>query len=67
MYFSYALEIPIIAAGVLLEKLLLVPIWPLHWNLLAVWVVSLLLVPSVFRYSRVYLIHASTGHFLWLQ
>jgi hypothetical protein len=67
MYFSYVLEIPIIAAGVLLEKLLLVPIWPLDWNLLAVSVVSLPLVPSVFRDSRVYLIHASTGHFLWLQ
>ena len=52
MYFSYALGIPIIAAGVLLGKLLLVPSWPLHWILLAVWVASLPLVPAVFRYSR---------------
>ena len=49
MYFSYALEIPIITAGVLLGKLLFVPAWPLHWVLLAVWVASLPLVPAVFR------------------
>ena len=57
MYFSYALGIPIIAAGVILGKLLLVPTWQLHSILLAVWVASLPLVPAVFRYSRVLFIH----------
>ena len=57
MYFSYALGIPIIAAGVLLGKFLLVPTWPLHWILLAVWAASLPLVPAMFRYSRVLFIH----------
>jgi len=57
MYFSYALGIPIIAAGTILGKLLIVPSWPLHWILLAVWAVFLPLVPAVFRYSRVLFIH----------
>jgi uncharacterized protein (DUF983 family) len=57
MYFSYALGIPMIAAGVLLGKLLIVPAWPLHWILLATWVAYLPLVPAVFRYSRVLFIH----------
>ena len=57
MYFSYALGIPIIAAGVLLGKLLLVPTWPLHWIVLAVWLAFLPLAPAVFRYSRVLFIH----------
>ena len=57
MYFSYALGIPPIAAGVLLGKLLIVPAWPLHWILLATWVAFLPLVPAVFRYSRVLFIH----------
>jgi uncharacterized protein (DUF983 family) len=57
MYFSYALEIPIIAAGVLVGRFLIVPSWPLHWILVAVWVASLPLVPAVFRYSRVLFIH----------
>jgi uncharacterized protein (DUF983 family) len=50
MYFSYAIEIPIIAAGVLLGKFLIVPTWPLHWILLAVWGITLPLTPAVFRY-----------------
>src|SRR5262249_61261329 len=53
MYFSYALEIPIIAAGVILAKLSLVPNWPLHWVLLAVWAAALPIAPAAFRYSRV--------------
>ncbi|AGA25652.1 DUF983 domain-containing protein [Singulisphaera acidiphila] len=57
MYFSYALGIPIIAAGVLLGKLLLVPHWPLHWITLVVWVCFLPLAPAVFRYSRILFIH----------
>jgi uncharacterized protein (DUF983 family) len=57
MYFSYALGIPLIAAGVLIGKYLVVPAWPLHWILLAVWVAFLPLVPAVFRYSRVLFIH----------
>jgi uncharacterized protein (DUF983 family) len=57
MYLSYALDIPIIASGMILGKLLVVPNWPLHWILLAVWVASLPLAPAVFRYSRVLLIH----------
>ncbi len=57
MYFSYALGILLIAAGVLLGKLLIVPSWPLHWILLAAWVAFLPLVPAVFRYSRVLFIH----------
>ncbi len=56
MYFSYALGIPIIAAGTLLGKWLL-PSWPLHWVLLMVWVAFLPLVPMVFRASRVLFIH----------
>ena len=50
-------EIPIIAAGVILGRLLLGPGWPLHWILLAVWIASLPLVPAVFRYSRGLFIH----------
>ena len=57
MYFSYALGIPLIAAGVILGKLLIVPTWPLHGILLAVWIAFLPLVPAVFRYSRVLFIH----------
>lgn len=57
MYFSYALGIPLIAAGMLLGKLLIVPTWPLHWILVATWVAFLPLVPAVFRYSRVLFIH----------
>lgn len=57
MYFSYALGIPLIAAGVLLGRLLIVPAWPLHWTLAAVWIITLPLVPAVFRYSRVLFIH----------
>jgi len=57
MYFSYGLGIPLIAAGVLLGKWLVVPSWPLHWVLLAVWLLFLPLVPAVFRYSRVLFIH----------
>lgn len=56
MYFSYALGIPIIAAGTILGKLLF-PAYALHWILLAVWVAFLPLVPVVFRYSRVLFIH----------
>ena len=47
----------VIAAGVLLGKWLVVPSWPLHWVLLAVWLLFLPLVPAVFRYSRVLFIH----------
>ncbi len=57
MYFSYGLGIPLIAAGVLIGKYLIVPDWPLHWILLAVWVLFLPLVPMIFRYSRVLFIH----------
>lgn len=57
MYFSYALGIPLIAAGVLVAKLWLVPSWPLHWIVLVVWAASLPLVPAIFRYSRVLFIH----------
>jgi len=57
MYFSYALAIPIIAAGVILGKLLIVPSWPLHWIVLVVWAVTLPLAPALFRYSRVLFIH----------
>jgi len=57
MYFSYALGLPLIAAGVLLGKLFLVPSWPLHWILAVVWVVSLPLAPAMYRYSRVLFIH----------
>jgi uncharacterized protein (DUF983 family) len=57
MYFSYALGIPVIAAGVILGKLLIVPSWPLHWIVLVVWALSLPLVPTLFRYSRVLFIH----------
>ena len=56
MYFSYALGIPICAAGVLLVKLL-IPSWPLHWIVLGVWAAILPLVPAIFRYSRVLFIH----------
>ncbi len=56
MYFSYALGIPLSAAGVLLVKLL-VPSWPLHWIVLGVWAAFLPLVPALFRYSRVLFIH----------
>jgi hypothetical protein len=57
MYFSYALGIPLIAAGVLVGKFLIVPGWPLHWIVLAVWAAFLPLAPAVFRYSRVLFIH----------
>jgi uncharacterized protein (DUF983 family) len=57
MYFSYGMGIPLIAAGVLLGKYLVVPSWPLHWIILAVWIAFLPLVPAVFRYSRVLFIH----------
>ncbi len=57
MYFSYAIGIPIIAAGVLIGKFLIVPSWPLHGILLAVWLAFLPLVPAIFRYSRVLFIH----------
>lgn len=57
MYFSYALGIPLITVGVLIGKLWLVPTWPLHWIVLAVWFAFLPLVPAVFRYSRVLFIH----------
>ena len=57
MYFSYALGIPIMVAGVFLGKLLFLPAWPLHWILLVVWVAFLPLVPAVFRLSRVLFIH----------
>jgi hypothetical protein len=57
MYFSYALGIPIMVAGVFLAKVLFLPAWPLHWILLVVWVAFLPLVPAVFRLSRVLFIH----------
>ena len=57
MYFSYALGIPIFAAGMILGKLLVVPTWPLYWIALVVWLAFLPLTPVVFRYSRVLFIH----------
>ena len=56
MYFSYALGIPIIAAGVGVGRLL-APSWPPTWWLLGAWAAFLPLVPAVFRYSRVLFIH----------
>jgi hypothetical protein len=56
MYFSYAIGIPIIAAGTFLGKWL-VPSWPLHWIAVAVWFAFLPLAPAVFRYSRVVFHH----------
>ncbi len=56
MYFSYALGIPILAAGTIFAKWL-APAWPLPWALAAAWVAFLPLVPAVFRYSRVLFIH----------
>lgn len=57
MYFSYTIGMPIIAVGVLIGKLLIVPKWPLHWILLAAWAAFVPLGPAVFRYSRVLFIH----------
>ncbi|WP_435017918.1 DUF983 domain-containing protein [Tundrisphaera sp. TA3] len=57
MYFSYAIAVPIIAAGVIAGSLWIVPTWPLHWVLVAAWVLFLPLVPAVFRASRVLFIH----------
>jgi len=57
MYFSYAMGIPIIAAGVIAAKLWIVPTWPLHWIVLMVWAVFLLIAPEIFQYSRVLFIH----------
>jgi uncharacterized protein (DUF983 family) len=56
MYFSYALQIVVIAllfpaVGVL------APAWTLDWKFLAAWGISLAFVPAVFRYSRVIWIH----------
>ncbi len=55
MYFSYAMGIPIIAAGTLVGWL--ITRWPLHRIVLVVWVAFLPLVPLVFRLSRVMFIH----------
>jgi uncharacterized protein (DUF983 family) len=55
MYFSYALGIPIVAAVTL--PVWLVTRWSLHWAVLIAWVVSLPLMPGVFRFSRVLFIH----------
>ena len=55
MYFSYAIGIPIIAAGTLLVWWLTG--WPLHWSVVLVWVFFLPLVPWVFRLSRSMFIH----------
>ena len=57
MYFSYALGIPLMVAGTVAGKYWVVPSWPLHRILLAVWVITLPLAPAVFRYSRVLFIH----------
>lgn len=57
MYFSYALGIPPVAAGVFVGKSYLAPGWPLPLVFLATWVAFLPLAPAVFRYSRVLFIH----------
>ena len=55
MYFSYAMGIPIIAAGTALVWWL--TRWPLHWAVVVVWLAFLPLVPWVFRLSRTIFIH----------
>lgn len=57
MYFSYALGIPIIAAGTAIGRFWLAPSWPMPWVIVAAWAAFLPLAPAVFRYSRVLFIH----------
>src|SRR5262245_44477703 len=53
MYFSYALGVPIIAGLTAILKLTFLNSWELQWVVLPAWGIYLLLVPAVFRYSRV--------------
>jgi len=55
MYFSYAIGIPIIALGTGLVWW--ITRWPLHWDVVIVWVAFLPVVPLVFRLSRTMFIH----------
>ena len=57
MYFSYAIAVPILAAGVIAGKLWLVPQWSLPRILALTWVLFLPLVPGVFRWSRILFIY----------
>jgi uncharacterized protein (DUF983 family) len=57
MYFSYALGVPIIAGLTGILKFTLLSSWELQWVVLPAWGIYLLLVPAVFRYSRVLWMH----------
>jgi uncharacterized protein (DUF983 family) len=57
MYISYMLAIPIIGGLTLLLWYTVLASWELVWAALAAWGVFLLLVPAVFRYSRIIWMH----------
>lgn len=57
MYFSYALGIPIIAGLTATLAFTILRTWELHWVALSAWAIYLLLVPTVFRYSRILWMH----------
>ena len=57
MYFSYALGVPIIAGLTAILKVTLLNSWELQWVVLPAWAIYLVLVPMIFRYSRVLWMH----------
>jgi uncharacterized protein (DUF983 family) len=57
MYFSYALGVPIIAGLSAILALTICRTWELQWVVIPAWGIYLLLVPAVFRYSRILWMH----------
>lgn len=57
MYVSYFMSIPLLGLLTLLSSLFVVPSWPLEYAALLAGVPYLLLVPLVFRYSRIIWMH----------
>jgi uncharacterized protein (DUF983 family) len=57
MYISYGLAIPVLALLAWLVQVVVLPTWPLHWTLLVGMLPFVLLVPAIFRYSRVFWMH----------